>query len=127
MDDDSDSKPEDRPADVVLLQGATEDGAGYRGLRAREGRLEVAEIRPTRDGQPLQGAELVTLHPRPQFPLLCDVEVLYRREAAEPEKEPAASGTRHEGPARVSSRSYRKNWDQVFRGAPRPRKREPPN
>ena len=117
--------------DVVLLHAPTEDNAGYRAVRAREGRLELAEIRPAKEGQPLSG-ELVRLRPRPEFPLLCDVEVLFRpqdagdgdavgRGAGDGAAEPAAD-TGHGGPPRVSSRSYRKNWDEVFRprrGKPR--------
>ncbi len=119
---------EDESEDVVLLHGRTDDNEGYRAVRAREGRVELAEIRPARDGRPLTGSELVRLRPRPELPLLCDVEVLFRGEAPDSEgtaeregQREAAAGTGHEGPARVTSRSYRENWDEIFR----PRSRKP--
>jgi hypothetical protein len=119
------TRSRNQPDDVVLLHARTDDNEGYRALRARDGQLEVAEIRPAKEGQPLAG-ELVKLKPRPDFPLLCDVEVLFRQEGDEPpgseEAEEGEGGTTgHEGPARVSSRSYRKNWDEVFRSRSRKR------
>ena len=65
-----------KPHDIVLVHGRTQDGEGLRALRSRSERLELAEIRPARDGQPLQGsAELVQLRPRKESPLLYDVDV----------------------------------------------------
>lgn len=98
---------EDRSTDVVLLSGPTEDGEGLRALRSRPGRLDLAEIRPVSEGRHIGDSELVSLHPR-QIPILCDVKVHYDPEQDGPQDSP------HAGPARVASRAYRRNWDQVF-------------
>ena len=127
MDDSSDSKtkPSSPSQDMVLLHGRTEDGVGYRAVRAREGHLELAEVRPAREGQPLQGSELVALHPRPEFPLVCEVEVLYRRD--EPGKQAVPIVHEHAGPARASNRSYRANWERTFRSSGKKTPRGPAN
>ena len=112
-----DGKPQDDPPadqDVVLLCSPTEDGEGVNALRARQNRLEVAEIRPLKEGQPVVAGEVAQLKPREDMPLLFDVDVSYR--APTP---PIRSD--HAGPARIASRSYRKNWDRVF-GPPRARR-----
>jgi len=96
--------------DVALLYASTDDGAGARILRARQGRLEAGEVRPAVDGQPLLGRELVKLHARPGMPRVCDVEVVH---PAAPEQEPASGR-----PAAVASDEYRANWDRIF-GGPR--------
>jgi hypothetical protein len=57
--------------DVALIHGRTADGEGLRILRQREERLELGEVRPLKEGRPIQG-EVVSLKPRPNFPLLCD-------------------------------------------------------
>jgi hypothetical protein len=92
--------------DVAFIHSATEDGEGARILRLRKGKVEAAEVRPAKEGQPLNRHELVRLHPRQHTPRICDVEVLYAKEQEECE-----SGS---GPARVSTRAYRKNWDRIF-------------
>jgi len=92
--------------DVVLLHGRTDDGEGLRALRSRPGRLEAAEIRPTREGEHIGDAELVTLHPR-EVPILCDVEVQYDPRSPDP-------GPVRAGPPRVASDAYRAGWDLVF-------------
>jgi hypothetical protein len=97
--------------DVVLLHSPTEDGAGMRVLRAREGRLEAGVMRPLEEGKPIVQGEVVKLTPRhregPDAPVLCDVEVQY----APP---PAA----HSGkPVQVASKAYRESWDRIFEGA----------
>lgn len=112
----SDSPPNDY--DVVLLHGPTEDGDGVRVLRARPGQLEAGEVRPARDGRPLNGAEMVTLKPREGTPSVCDVEVVHA-----PQKPPSATRTstprvteasdRH-GPAQVATAAYRAQWELVF-------------
>jgi len=98
--------------DVVLLHSPTEDGAGVRVVRARPGQLEAGEVRPAKDGQPLNGAELVTLKPREDAPQLCDVEVLHAREPRAEKRADAAPA--RSGPAQVATRAYRKQWDRVF-------------
>jgi hypothetical protein len=126
MDEMPDDPPE-KPKDVLLLHSRTEDGEGMRGIRSRRDNLEWAELRPVRQGKPIGKAELVRLHPRPESPLLLDVEVQYAPEEA--------SAAAHEGPARVTSNAYRRNWDEVFGGpgedstnsSPRPRSKWPVN
>ncbi|MEO0323110.1 MAG: hypothetical protein AAF447_09145 [Myxococcota bacterium] len=52
------------------------------------------------------------LKPRPEMPLLCDVEVQHA---------PAARS--HAGPARVESQSYRSGWDGIWGKRSNPRAR----
>jgi hypothetical protein len=103
------------PKDIAVLQGPTEDGAGARMLRFKEGSVFAGEVRPAREGQPLQEHELVRLRPlHPRYPV-CEVEVLHT---------PAPTGDARRqggGPARVSSHSYRRNWNAIF-GAPTKKK-----
>ncbi|MCB9555322.1 MAG: hypothetical protein H6707_04410 [Deltaproteobacteria bacterium] len=99
--------------DVMLVHGRTSDGEGLRALRAREGKLELAELRHVKEGQPINDLDVISLKPRPEMPLLCDVEVIHE----------GARRSDHAGPARVSSAAYRRNWDAIFgaeeeRGAP---------
>ena len=112
-DDDSEAPAEAH--DVVLLHGPTDDGQGLRGLRSRPGRLELTEIRPVREGQPLGMTELVRLHRRKQNPMVCDVDVVF--DPREPEKTAPAAPSRptHSGPAQVASPRYRQNYDTIFR------------
>lgn len=98
--------PEDH--DVVLLTGGrSEDGEGLTAIRSRPSKLEIAELRPMKEGKPLNGQELISLHHRQGSPMLWDVKVEHR----------GADGTAaHAGPARVTSTSYRKGWDKIFSG-----------
>src|SRR6476659_3575491 len=108
--------------DVALLYAPTDDGKGARVIRSREGQLETGEIRPMREGQPLNQGELIRLSPRAEAPCVCDVEVLHARPAeAQPAETPAAEPSRA-GPAQVASDDYRMNWDRIF-GAPTRRAR----
>jgi hypothetical protein len=98
------------PKDIAVLHGPTEDGEGARMLRFKEGSVYAGEVRPAREGQPLDNRELVRLRPmHPNYPV-CEVEVLHAP-ATEPAT-PRPSG----GPARVSNRSYRRNWNAIFGG-----------
>jgi hypothetical protein len=101
--------PRPDPADVALVYAPTDDGAGARILRARQGKLEAGEVRPMSDGQPLLGREVVKLHARPGMPRVCDVEVVHPRSDAQEE---SAAGR----PAVVASDEYRANWDRIFGG-----------
>jgi len=56
------------PEDVVLLCNPTPDGEGVNALRARKNRLELAEIRPLREGQPIVAGEVARLKPRQEMP-----------------------------------------------------------
>jgi hypothetical protein len=95
--------PKDQDGDVVLLHSPTEDGGGVRVVRARQGQVEVGEVRPIAEGKPITG-EVVTLKPRPDAPRVCDVDVQY-----------AAKETRGSaGPAQVATDAYRDNWEATF-------------
>ena len=93
------------PKDVVLVYSRTDDGQGARVIRSREGQLEAGEMRALREGAPIQGAEVVKLHAREESPLLFDVEVQHD----------ARTTRAHAGPARVATRAYRANFDDVFK------------
>ena len=112
MDDDSRDD-----SDVALIQGKTPDGEALRVIRKRRERIELALVKPLVEGVPITG-EVVTLKPRPEFPLLCDVKV----ELPAPEAEASDVATRpaHGGPAQVATDRYRENWDRIWK-----RKREP--
>lgn len=109
------SEPADEPAakteDVMLVHGRTDDGKGLKVLRKKADELSAGEVRPVEEGKPL-GGDLVRLKPRPEMPMLCDVDVEY--EAPRPTKAES-------GPARVSSSAYRKGWDRMWGGRPKPR------
>jgi hypothetical protein len=103
-------KPGERDTgDVALIHGRTPDGEGLRILRKREDRLEIGAVHPLKEGVPITG-EVVTLTPRPEFPLLCDVKT---EMAAPKPSADVASGTRH-GPAQVATDQYRENWDRIW-------------
>lgn len=101
--------------DVALLGGPTSDGKGVSILRARQGRLEAGEVRPLESGKPISG-EVVSLKPRPAFPLLCDVEThVTTQEPGTPRKEPEGDvARRRSGPAQVASDAYRENWETIY-------------
>jgi len=107
-------------ADVALLGGPTSDGKGVSILRARQGRLEAGEVRPLESGKPISG-EVVSLKPRQQFPMICDVEthVAVPQDAAS--KEPQGDvARRRSGPAQVASDAYRENWETIYRSKKEP-------
>ena len=118
-----------RNHDVILPHSRTKDGQGIRALRARDGRVELSELRPLQAGKPLTSNEIVRLHPRQQTPVY-DVEVLYSNTAdeqggsADSAEREASSSTADEavgtaaGPPRVTSDAYRRNWERIF-GSPR--------
>jgi len=103
------SDPPTPPTDVVLLHSKTEDGEGARVVRVRKETetIEVGEVRPLREGKPING-EVVNLRPRPKTPWICDVDVAYAPTA------PEAGGGGRVGPAQVATTAYRTNWDTVF-------------
>ena len=96
--------------DVLFVGGPAESGEGVDVLRKRKDRLEVGELRPTKEGRPLHG-ELVKLKPRGESKRVFDVETVLAAPGA-----PAASPARtaHNGPAQVATTTYRKNWDKTF-------------
>jgi hypothetical protein len=62
---------------------------------------------------PIQG-EVVSLRPRESFPLLCDVETVYRPPVAAAPPAPAPAPARRKGPAQVATDVYRSNWDSIW-------------
>jgi len=107
--------------DVALICGVAANGSDVHVLRRRNNRIEAGIARALREGQPIQG-ELVRLRPRKQTPLLCDVEVelevpsaLHSRGQDVQAGEPNASLRETHGPAQVSSDSYRRNWDAIWK------------
>ena len=123
----SESGDSDRDDDVVLLHSPTESGDGIRVVRKRKDAIEVGELRPMKEGQPIHG-EVVKLTARPEHDMLFDCEVLVpsqgRGDVPTSESAPAASAkpetpepTRalsHKGPPRVSSDAYRGGWEAIF-------------
>ena len=108
MGSDSGEKCDGDGFDVVLLHGLTRDGEGARVLRARPGQVEVGEIRPIRDGQPLAaGREVVRLVERPEAPCLYDVKTDFTV-PSQPSSRAAA------GPAQVATPAYRDSWERTF-------------
>lgn len=96
--------------DVVLIQGISEDGEALAVLRAREDRVEAGIVRTVKEGELGQG-ELVRLKPRPESPLVCDVEVQLPENALN-----ARGGSdAHHGPAQVATQTYRDNWDAIWK------------
>ncbi len=106
----NDEKPAQQ--DVAVIHGRTSDGAGLCIIRKRDDRIELGEVRALQHGKPIQG-EVVSLRPRPDCPLVCDVkvEVEAPTAAAPPEARPG------HGPAQVASEDYRRNWEAIFRRA----------
>lgn len=87
-----------------MIGGRTADGSGLGVLRCREGRLEVGQVQPLREGKPIHG-EVVKLHPHADCPAICDVEV----QVAAPDAKKSGR------PAQVANDTYRKNWDAIFK------------
>jgi hypothetical protein len=67
-------------------------------------------VRSVKEGELGQG-ELVRLKPRADSPLVCDVEVQMPPNALN-----ARGGSdTHHGPAQVATRTYRDNWDAIWK------------
>jgi hypothetical protein len=117
-------QPPQRPKDIAILSGPTEDGQGARVVRIREGGdVSAGEIRPVRDGEPINQAELVRLHPLDPNKRVCAVEVLHAPNAKQPSSDTQSDrskqqaqpeGKRSAGPVRVSNAKYRQNWSVIF-------------
>jgi hypothetical protein len=97
-------------SDIALIQGKTPDGEGLRVIRKRHERIELAHVKPLQQGVPIAG-EVVSLKPRPEFPLLCDVKV----ELEAPATADVATRPAHGGPAQVATDRYRENWDKIWK------------
>jgi hypothetical protein len=97
-----------RSRDVALILHPTEDNEGFQIVRQRaaDRPLEIGTVRPLRDGRPLDGAgEVITLRPRPDMPLVCDVKT---------ELELPESRATSDGPAQVATDRYRRGWDAIW-------------
>jgi hypothetical protein len=100
-------------ADVALIHGLTESG-DLKILRQREGKVELGQVRPLREGVPISG-EVVRLTPRKEFPLLCDVSTeLSVQPLAAKQDVLEAPSVAHKGPAQVATDRYRENWDLIW-------------
>jgi hypothetical protein len=112
--------------DIALIHGVTPDG-GFQILRARSGRLELGAVRPLKEGVPISG-EVVKLHPRPDCPVVCDVEVALPAKELPSDRQvrqlppapaPVAEAvSARSGPAQVATNEYRKNWDAIWSSSP---------
>lgn len=107
------------PKDIAILSGPTEDGQGARVVRIREGgAVSAGEIRPVREGEPLNQSELVRLHPLDENKRVCAVEVLHapksQPDQAKDLKPEHSDDRKTAGPVRVSNEKYRQNWSVVF-------------
>jgi hypothetical protein len=91
--------------DIAIIHGATDDGAGARVLRFRNGAVSAGELRPVREGKPIGDRELVRLKPLHDELPICAVEVVHPGAASERDAN---------GPARVTTDRYRRNWNAVF-------------
>ena len=100
------------PRDIIFVHGASEDGQSLAVLRARDDRVESGIVRRVKEGEPIHG-ELLTLTPRPESPLLCDVTVELPAPASAL-RESARHQLSHGGPAQVATPSYRENWDAIW-------------
>lgn len=100
--------------DVALVHRVTSDGTVHV-IRRRGDQLEAGALSPVREGQPIQG-EVLSLRPRENCPLLCDVDVLYTPPSApKPAAQPSPrSAHRRKGPAQVATDDYRDNWDSIW-------------
>ena len=73
-------------------------------------------MHPLKEGTPITG-EVVTLTPRAESPLLCDVKT----ELAAPQPTADVTSAPRHGPAQVATDQYRENWDRIWA---RPQKAE---
>lgn len=115
----------ERSEDVALILGTDEERKAIKVLRKRGGKVEGGLVRAAEPGRPVMG-DLVRLKPRPEFPILCDVETLYEFDRAShgpsthplpppaDAEAPRSGATGHPGPPRVVTDAYRRGWERVF-------------
>ncbi len=96
-------KKEVSAEDVALLYSRSEDGQSYGVLRRRKDEIQVGTLRALEEGKPIHG-EVVTLRQRADSSVLFDVETEH---AVAPMRKPS-------GPARITTREYRKGWDSIW-------------
>lgn len=102
-------------SDVALVHHVTPEGEVHI-IRRRGDQLEAGALQPLREGAPING-EVVSLKPRPSFPLLCDVQTLYTPPKPAAAEDRAPRPARRKGPAQVATDSYRANWDSIWSGS----------
>jgi hypothetical protein len=102
----AETKPRAKPKDIAIVGGPTEDGQGAHVVRIRDGNVTTGEIRPVKEGEPITEREVVRLRPLDEQRRVCEVEVLHAP--------PTSTSEDARRRARVSSASYRKNWDAIF-------------
>jgi hypothetical protein len=90
--------------DIALVFDRTEDRQGFHILRRRgeDQPVEIGTVRPLREGAPIEG-EVVSLEPRKDMPLVCDVKVQVDA------RRPTTAG-----PAQVATDAYRSGWDAIW-------------
>ncbi len=96
----------------------TDDKKGLRVLRARNDSIEAGEVRPLAEGQAIT-SDVVRLKPRQGLPYVCDVETEISM------SELRGRQPKRSGPAQVSSRAYRDNWDTIWARAPAATTKDP--
>jgi hypothetical protein len=89
--------------DVVFVYGKDESNGDLGVIRKRDEHVQLGRMRAMRDGEPIHG-ELVRLSQRPEHGQLFDVDVVHDARQADART----------GPAQVSTRTYRDNWEQIF-------------
>lgn len=110
--------------DVVLIHGVTDDKKGLRVLRARPEGIELGEVRPVQEGQPLNH-DLVRLKPREGTPYICDVHTEFSmndlpgrsgrgRAPDDSTVTTKALPEKAKGPAQVATQTYRDGWDAIW-------------
>jgi hypothetical protein len=105
----SDKKP---IGQVVLLEPPKEGGS--RALVVQGDRVEEGTIGGVKEGQPLNGRDMIQLGPHPQSPIVYN---LMERVSFTPDTEDAPDSQEGgRGPAQVASPAYRANYDVIFGG-----------
>jgi hypothetical protein len=78
----------------------------------RPGRLEAGEVRPLKEGRPIQGGgQVVRLAPRSGTAHLYDVNVQYEAPLTKVSADVAAPTA---GPPQVATTAYRESWERTF-------------
>jgi hypothetical protein len=102
MDMSEDTKP--RKQHVVLLEPPSKKGADAL-LVSDDGTVESGRIGGLKEGQPLNGKEMLRLSPHPDSPVVWNVK---ERVSFEGESQ------KSKGPAKVTNQAYRNNYDEIF-------------
>ena len=93
---------------VVLLEPPKEEGS--RALVVQGDRVEEGTIGGMKEGQSLNGRDVIQLGPHPQSPFVFNL--MERVSFSSDEPDPSDEGGK--GPAKVTSRAYRASYDSIF-------------